>query len=226
MSINNQFEKDYREIIINLKKLRSIRASDELVGRFTKVLLPQLRVVPVRPFWPILSYRLAIAIFLLTLMTGTGVVFAAERSHPGEFLYPVKKAVVIMRINLTKNPAKKIQLRLDNADQKIEELENAFDKGHTEDVQKITTSYEQEVKKATSDIKHIEVNKEDVMKKTDQSLENQTQKLEDLQKTVPTIFVPAIKKAIETSKTREDEDKEVPFQSEDKKQDPPSLNSR
>ncbi len=221
MTVN--FEKDYQGIIAELEKLRTIRASDEFVNRVTKVLLPQLRVVSTRSFWPFFPYRLAITSLLLVMFAGTGVVFAAERSHPGEFLYPVKKAVETIKINLTQNPEKKIQLHLDNANQRIEELENALEKSHTNEVQNITSSYEQEVKKATNEIKHIETNKEDVVKKVDQRLEDQTQKLEDLQKTAPTTFVPAINKAIETSKNREDKNKEKPVQDENKKPDLPSL---
>lgn len=196
------FEEDYQDIIAGLKNLRKIRASGQLTHRVSEVLIPQLPVVSAGSFRPFFRYRLAIASFLLVVLAGTGMVFAAERSHPGEILYPVKKAVDSIRINLTQNPEKKIQLHLDNANQRIEELENALEKGHTNEVQDITSSYEQEIKKATNEIKHIETNKEDVVKKVDQRLENQTQKLEDLKETAPTNFVPDIKKAIETSKNR------------------------
>lgn len=226
MRSHSNFEKDYQDIISQLKELTKVRASDEFVNRFTKVLLPQLPAVSAQPFWPSFTFRLATAAVLLVLLTGTGVVFAAERSHPGEFLYPVKKVVDSIRVNLTQNPSSKIQLHLDNADQRIEELENALKKGHTNEVQNITSSYEQEVKKATNEVKNIEGNKEDVKRRVDQSLENQTQKLEDLQRTVPTTFVPDIKKALETSQNKENDVEDIPSQDEKIKSDLPSLNSR
>lgn len=220
------FEKDYQDIITELKKLRAVGPSDEFVNRFTKILMPQLGVAATRPFWPLFSFRLATIALLLVMLTTTGVVFAADRSHPGEFLYPVKKAAASIRIKLTQNPAKKIQLRLDNADQRIEELENALDKGHTKEIPNITSSYEQEVKKATKEIKQIEGNKEEVVRKVDQSLENQTQKLQAIQKTVPPTLAPAIEKAIETSKIRREKIKEPSSQLENRKPNLPALNSQ
>ncbi len=77
------YEKDYQDIISQLKKLPKVSASDEFVERFTKVLLPQLPPLSTQPLWYSFSFRLAITTVLIVLLTGTGVVFAAEKSHPG-----------------------------------------------------------------------------------------------------------------------------------------------
>lgn len=205
-------EKEYAPLINQLKSLKAVKASDKFRERVALEMIPSLPSSASWLYLPTLSMRLAITCLLLIILGGGGLVFAAEKSYPGEPLYPVKKAIENVKLSLSKNPAVKMLLYLDNADKRIEELKETIKKDNNKEIKNITSDYESQVKEAVKEIKDIKDEKEHIIKKVNQQLENQSKRLEEIQQAAPTTFVPAIQKAIETSKEEQKalEPKEIP----------------
>lgn len=90
--MTNNFENGYRDIIFSLKKLKSTRAPASLSEKISS----RLRLTynfGRQPLVPFYLFRLAILSLLLAMILGGGVVLAAEKSQPGQFLYPLKQTI-------------------------------------------------------------------------------------------------------------------------------------
>ncbi|MBI4973019.1 hypothetical protein HZC27_00190 [Candidatus Roizmanbacteria bacterium] len=195
-------EHDYKDIIFGLKKLRSVHASDTLKQQVRTAFIPSL---PLMNYSPLLSMgRLVFSTLLVVLLSGTGVVVASQKSQPGDALYPIKKVAEKIQLSLTRNPTAKTLLHINNAEKRIEELQKTIQKENREEIKNVTTDYESQVKDALREIKKVQEDKKDVSNEVNQHLENQTQNLQDIQKIAPTASVVDVQKAIETSKTREE----------------------
>lgn len=92
------------EIIARLKALKSISASDDLRSRVTRNWVQQLAPITNQHNVFVWWQRLALALLLL-LVSGTGLVLAAETSSPGSPLYPVKQAVAEVKTKLNASVA-------------------------------------------------------------------------------------------------------------------------
>lgn len=199
-------EQEYQDVINGLRKLRSVHAPDTLKQHVTTAFIPSL---PLIAYTPLLSMgRLVFSTLLVALLSGTGVVVASQKSQPGDVLYPIKKVTEKIQLSLTRNPTAKTLLHINNAEKRIEEIQKTILKKDEEKLKDVTSDYETQVKDALHEIKKVEKDKEDVTDEVNQQLEKQTQRLEDIQKIVPTTSVVDIQKAIETSKTREEDDSE------------------
>ncbi len=223
-------EKEYTNLIKQIKSLRSIRASDKFREKvmaeimtslpanteFHKFnLIDKLREINGKSkeqstgsrflYFPAFSWQLAIAGILLVFLGGTGIVFAAERSNPKDLLYPVKILVENVQLRFTQNPSVKTFLHLDNADKRIEELRKTMKKDGNGEIGNITSDYESQVKDAVHEIKNVENGKKEITRQTDEHLKDQTQQLEELKTAAPTTAVPAIENAIKTSKNEQNE---------------------
>lgn len=222
--MDNNFEKNYTDIITKLGKLKSIKASSVLRNRILSLSIPSLPAQ--KPYGsPFYLFRLAFIVIIFILLSGTGLIFAAERSHPGDFLYPVKKTVEQTQLTLTKNPAVKTILHINNADKRVDELKETIKHFGNQEVQNVTSDYESQVKNAVREIHKVDKNKEDIERIINQKLENQSQKLEDIQKVAPTEAKISIQKAIDTSKTGQEEINQLQPKKSEEKGDNPTENS-
>ena len=198
-------ENDYKDIVLGIKKLRSVKASEGFKNRVITHFIPSLTPLYPIPFFSLA--KLAFSTFVLVALSGTGIVLASQKSQPGDMLYPVKKTSEKIQLSLTRNPTVKTLLHINNAEKRINELEKTIPKNNTDVIKNVTSDYESQVKDALHEIKNIQKDKQNVSEEVSQNLEKQTQRLEDIQKTVPTTSVDDVQKAIDASKLL---DKESP----------------
>ncbi len=224
--MNDNFEKNYTDVIKGLRTLKSIKTSDNFRKRFTTLIIPNLPTF--NTFKPLyfLPFRLAFIIIILILVSGTGLVVAADKSHPGNLLYPVKKAVEKVQLTITNNPSGKTNLHMNNADKRVDELEDSIKQSGNREVENITSDYESQVKDAVRESHKVDNNKEDVKSMIDQKLEDQSHKLEDIKNVAPTESHVSIEKAIETSKTGQEEINQLQPKKTEEKSDNPNTNNR
>lgn len=196
-------ENNYKNVISELKKLHSVKASEGFKNRVVAHLIPSLTPLYSIPFFSIA--KLAFSTFILVALSGTGIVLASQKSQPGDLLYPVKKMSEKIQLSLTRNPTVKTLLHINNAEKRINELEKTIPKSNTDTIKNVTTDYESQVKDALHEINNIQKDKQNVSEEVNQNLEKQTQRLEDIQKIVPTTSVDDVQKAIDASKLRDKE---------------------
>ncbi len=84
---------------------------------------------------------------LLVVMAGTGVVAASSGSMPGETLYPVKRAVELVRLNTAFNQQAKAQLYVTFATRRSQELAVMAAKGDTKRAERLATEVEQHLRR-------------------------------------------------------------------------------
>jgi len=196
----DNFEKEYSDIIGQLKNLKMTKPSEKFKAHLMTELTPSLPEFASTVHLPMFAIRLALTTVLLVLLGGAGIVIASETSHPGNLLYPVKRVVEKAKIRLTQSPSHKTVLHLNNADKRIEELKETVKKDGDKEIKNVTSDYQSQVKEAVSEVKKIEPeNKDEAVKQAGQRLGEQSKKLQEIQKAVPTNVVPLIQKAIDTS---------------------------
>lgn len=97
--------------------------------------------------WPehALARVLASVLIGIVVLGGAGgsVVYAAQSSLPGEFLYPVKTGVENVQLTLTTNPVAKANLHLDLAQQRVHEITRQIDLSRHIDTQTINSVKQQ-----------------------------------------------------------------------------------
>jgi hypothetical protein len=106
------------------------------------------RLAPTRPRRRILrpAFALAsLALVLVLLASGVGVVNASAESLPGDVLYTVKRGFEEVRLALTLNSAADQQLLLEMADKRLEEIEQAFDEDRENDANIALRGYQRTV---------------------------------------------------------------------------------
>lgn len=94
MNFNNN------EVINELTKLRSVHPSDAFLKRLNSALIPSLPK-KTKPFW-MYSIRIALTALVILFMSGGGIIFAAQKSQPGDLLYPIKQTTT--KISTVLNP--------------------------------------------------------------------------------------------------------------------------
>lgn len=99
------------DIIHDLHYLKGLHASDNLHGRIQEMKdsLSARETLPVFPFF--YATRIVLAVLLLFVFLGSGVVLAAYTSKPGGALFPVKKAIVQAQLQFVKDPVAREQLQ-------------------------------------------------------------------------------------------------------------------
>lgn len=95
-----------------IQKIQEVKASAALEKRIENSIfsLPSYRT----GFnYPLIAFRVALASIILFVVAGlgSGVVVAAQGSHPGSLLFPLKKAIVQTQITLTSDADKKAALQ-------------------------------------------------------------------------------------------------------------------
>src|SRR3989344_3168617 len=81
----NKFENRYKDTIIELKKLKAIKADDHVIQQIDHYLNLTNKEFPNLRF-----FRIALVSFLLVLLGSTTTLVAAQKTTEGSFLYPVK----------------------------------------------------------------------------------------------------------------------------------------
>lgn len=111
-----------------------------------------LRKNSLRPF----PRRRLVAYMLIFLMTfgvflfGTAAIsaYAASSSLPGDILYPVKTMMENARLDFTLEPASRARLYLDNAGQRLTEIQLLLERGRYDDIALATAEFEKDVQRA------------------------------------------------------------------------------
>ncbi|MBN1935607.1 MAG: hypothetical protein JW934_13145 [Anaerolineae bacterium] len=153
-----------------------------------------------------LAYKLIAAVMIAVLglaAVGSGVVFAAADSIPGDTLYPVKLAVEDARLAMTSGPAQKVKLNLAFANERVEEMRQLEAQGKMmpeEGISRMTRHTEQAME-------HIgRVHPDDAPPLLEQVLQTtaaQTQVLEAALNTAADLDRPTLRNALEiTTRTR------------------------
>ena len=123
-----------RQIINKIKQLSQIQPENEWREKVKRELLSQIRVYKAEKAEKADTYRLkpellllrpvvAISLILAIIFGGSVVtVQATKNSLPGQFLYPIKIALEKGRLILARKGEKKVDLELEFAGQRLEEL--------------------------------------------------------------------------------------------------------
>ena len=93
----------------------------------------------------------AAAVALAVLVTGSGTVYAAQGSLPGDVLYGVKIASEQARTALVFDPAGKVERYLASAERRIEEMDALADLGRTEYLANAATGFAEAIDKVSGE---------------------------------------------------------------------------
>lgn len=189
------------ELIEQLSKLSSLKAPESLKSRIRELDLPSFVYVPRVPLY---NLRYGLGILLVILTTGSGAIVASEQSLPGSVLYPVKKAVEEVRLELTNDPALRAQLHVENADRRALELTETIHTESTQTLETVSADYTQEVHAAIEEIEKIENTKVTVAQNVTTHLETHTEVLQRVESNAPETAQAALQNAIEVSKTEKE----------------------
>lgn len=104
------------DIIHDLGNLKEIHASERLHERIQTMAgdLPISERLPVFPLF--YAARIVLAVLLLFVFLGSGMVLAAYNSNSNSPLFPIKKAIVKAQLNFVKNPVAREQLQKEIAE--------------------------------------------------------------------------------------------------------------
>ncbi|MDE2026742.1 MAG: hypothetical protein KGJ07_09725 [Patescibacteria group bacterium] len=101
-----------KEIIAQLHTLQSVVPSDKLRKRIVLVGKHLPQHLTRTSLFPIFRPAFALAVFLLFVVgVSSSVVLSANKSQPGSFLFPIKKAVIQTQIHFTQSPVEKQKLQ-------------------------------------------------------------------------------------------------------------------
>lgn len=87
------FESEFKFLIKDLNSLKHIKASKELKHRLFRELLPTLPFKNNFFVFPFYAFKPLLFALIFFLVLGSSVIFASQKSQPGDLLYPVKTAV-------------------------------------------------------------------------------------------------------------------------------------
>lgn len=120
---------------------------------------PKNRRLPVFNFARQPAFALALvivaALFLL-LTTGVITARASEDSLPGDVLYPVKTGLEQARLAVTTSPPERLNLYLQYADRRLREANALLEVGRYEDVKRVVTELEANVRSADNALREVE----------------------------------------------------------------------
>jgi hypothetical protein len=142
-------------------------------------------------------------IMIILIGTGGGVAYAADTAKPGDFLYAVDKGIEKIRIQLATDKQSIVRLRLQFADERLEEATQLVEAGDIESVAIVIEEYKELMVAATPLIVEAYIAGEDVqslLKETNEAIAQQEKKLQDLAITAPIEVEEIIKLALKDIK--------------------------
>ena len=145
-----------------------------------------------------------VAIVLAVCAAGGGTVYASQDSLPGEVLYPVKLGTEHVRVAFAGGDTNKAELYLTFANRRVEEMTALTEKGRPEKVDIAVNGYDEAIAKATQKMEAASSKGLDIVETSELVAEKTSMHLgvlEGLMETVPEEATGAIEKAIEASKT-------------------------
>ena len=129
-----------------------------------------------------------ILIIIILVGTGGGVAYAADNAKPGDFLYQIDKGIEQLRIELENDIQDLVRLRVQFADERLDEAIQLLAAGETEEIIKVIQEYKELMATAAPMIAQAHIAGEDVLplvKETNDAIYTQEKKLEELIKIAP-----------------------------------------
>lgn len=129
---------DIEDMLTEQKPVLDVREREVLWGRIAKSLTPRTAVKS--PYAAFFHERRTVALaflFVLLVIGGSGTTLAANAARPGDFLFPVERAIENTRLRLTSDPESRNTLKAEFEMERINELraiigESSIVKQHTE----------------------------------------------------------------------------------------------
>jgi hypothetical protein len=125
---------------------------------------------------------------ILIIGTGGGVAFAADNSKPGDILYALDKGIEEIRLQLENDLQHIVRLRLQFADERIEEITQLIESGETDEIGPVIQEYKELVVAAAPLIVEAHIAGENVqplLKETNEAIVIQESKLTEIIRKVP-----------------------------------------
>ncbi len=160
---------------------------------------------------PIILAEILFAIILV--LGGSNVAWASQAALPGDTLYPVKTSIESAKLVLTLDSSSQVELLLDLAQTREEEINTLVAKGRYEDIAIAAGRYDDEVQRVTS-ILHV-IAKQDTVSgqalalHVQKSLSHSTRLLETMLEQVPAEAKPALEKALAVSAASQSDAEQV-----------------
>lgn len=154
---------------------------------------------------PALRFAPAVLVItLLVLLFGTGgVMVASAAALPGDALYGVKRAGEDLRLALSFSPARDVDLLLDFAALRMEEVQALVDAGRYEELPAALDGLDEAVAKVGEEAEHLGDAPLE-LQALDSQIEAQIQALEQVRDRVPLEAQSAIENALERSRHSQD----------------------
>jgi len=147
------------QLVIRLQAARTLKPSPE----FQRTSIVRVRnLVSARPRrverkalvfnWPLRQWAVALvtASLLVCLLIGSGAVYAASDSLPGDTLYPVKRTVEAMQLAVSHDDASNARLYLNLASKRLEEAEALLKKERSGGMEQALKDYAVQIDSASA----------------------------------------------------------------------------
>jgi len=187
-----------KELVQKIKELKSIKPDNQWRENLAKELLfrakssfPGITEKPefLFSFKKVFSFsrlvRVGVSLLIILSIVFGGSIFvvqAAERSIPGDFLYPLKITKEKLHLALISQPEKKVQLILKFADNRLEEAEKLAAKGEDgEKIVQVMDNFQKQIKEAKEHLSKLKP-KNDLIKEAGFKVVNYQKVLTRLEK--------------------------------------------
>lgn len=155
------------------------------------------------PRVPKLSFSPALTIILVLVMCFSlfvGGAQAADKTRPGDFLYPVDQALESAQLMVTINNQARLQLLLSFADERLEEADEGFAADDLSSAELALEGYEREMNSINSLLEDEQIEfSDELLVQVEETQRNNTIVLTNLLEKVPESAQEAIQHAIEVS---------------------------
>ncbi len=105
-----------------------------------------------RPAGTRLALALAVILLCVASLFSAGVAYAADRAVPGDFLYPLDRAVEDVRLSLALSPTQAARLQVANAGERLSEAAQLASAGDEEDFETAIAEYGQTISQLLQNI--------------------------------------------------------------------------
>lgn len=140
-----------------------------------------------RPAGTRLALALAVVLLCVATLFSAGVAYASDRAVPGDFLYPLDRAVEDVRLSLALSPTQAARLQVANAGERLSEAAQLASAGDEEDLETAIAEYGQTVSQLLQDIGQLPPEDQDkLLAMLGPILEKQDDELQDLIEAIPT----------------------------------------
>ena len=138
--------------------------------------------------------------FLLSLGMLTGVAAAADQALPGDLLYPLDLALENAQLSITHQPADRVSLLLDLADERLEESRLLFSHGRVGEMDTALDGYDRILEDLSGTIDSAsKIDQPALENQLEESLSVHVQRLVELRQDAPEQALPGLDRAIEAS---------------------------